>query len=115
MPESSAPSDDSVVLENIAAHLRRMAEELSGLGNAVSVVVQADKTACRSPEHITQLQKIDYLHQSLQDLARLNDALATSGANRLAVLKHLKMDTTRGLLDGTPPSEQAVTGIIDWF
>ncbi|WP_415402972.1 hypothetical protein [Tateyamaria sp. SN3-11] len=92
-----------------------MADEFSGLGNAVSVVVQADKTACLSPEHITQLQKIDHLHQSLQDLARLSDALATSGTNRLAVLKQLKMETTRGLLDGVPPSEQTVTGSVDWF
>ena len=111
----TAAEVDSFVLENIAAHLRSLADELSGVGNTMSVVLRAEMIAHVSPHNVQQLQKIDYLHQALQDLASLNEALATTGDDRLAALENLKMTATSELLDAGPSDLQPSSGCIEWF
>ncbi|MDW4496485.1 hypothetical protein R5H30_00710 [Sulfitobacter sp. D35] len=113
----------ATVLSRVSRHLDGMAGQIFSLEEAVSRGMPG-----RAADHaaIRELQTLDFLRQSLEDLALLAHQLHlhadTSNVEDLPVLKiarALKLDSTRTLLDcaaGLPVvDDRATVGDLDLF
>jgi hypothetical protein len=105
---------DVAVIANMAAHLRGLSRDVAQVSQTVSEVTHA-LTVVPPVTTIRDLQKIDALYQSLGDLARLCDGLASTGAARDRALRSLQLASTRALLDHTVTTQPPAVGTIDLF
>ena len=92
------------VLKRLSAYLDKLAAQVFDLEDTVGQTVNNRNET--NSETITNLQALDFLRQSLEDLALMTLLLATSDKTCLNskeindVGKKLKLKTTRSLLEG---------------
>lgn len=107
----------SGLMERLSQHLAGLAEDAGFLEQAIGTGLAPD--TCLSGETIMQLQSLDRLRQSLEDLAVLSDALGQEppgaealDAERLSGL--CRLDCTRQLLR-PQPGDREQKGALDLF
>lgn len=94
----------SKVIERLSTYLDRLAGQVFELENTVSRTVGEQKAS--DPSTITNLQSLDFLRQSLEDLALMTHLLSKHGKLRLSVAElqdvsaKLKLKATQSLLQG---------------
>lgn len=95
----------SAILERLSSYLDKLAAQVFSLEEAVGQVVEVEKKS--DSQTIKKLQTLDFLRQSLEDLAMMVLMLASDtgessiGATDLAkVEKKLKLKITKAILRG---------------
>ncbi|TMM54669.1 hypothetical protein [Sulfitobacter sabulilitoris] len=109
-----APIKISPVLARVSAHLDDLAGQVQSVETTVgSLMITPDAQA------ISQLQTLDYLRQSLEDLARLVGFLGQPDADaapQRAICAHLRLTSTKLLLQlGTEDTDTTTSGDFDLF
>lgn len=94
----------AVFLTRMSSYLDKLAGQVFDIEETIGQAVERDAVA--EPPTITNLQALDFLRQSLEDLALMSTLLGNSakGAINLAELDHLsrklRLKATRSLLTG---------------
>lgn len=110
-----------VLLARVSAYLGDLARDVRNVEQVVGVSTDAPA----APAAIIQVQSLDRLHQSLEDLACLADGLARieragwAGLEGLVgVRRNLRLEATRALLDspgGATMARRNPSGDVDLF
>ncbi|WP_299508482.1 hypothetical protein [uncultured Roseobacter sp.] len=92
------------ILKRVSAYLDKLAGQVFDLEETIGHAVREGKAS--DPQTITKLQTLDFLRQSLEDLALMTLLLGSSEKAKLAsgdlqkVGEKLKLQATQTLLDG---------------
>lgn len=113
----------SRVIERLSTYLDRLAGQVFELENTVSRTVRERKAS--DPSTITNLQGLDFLRQSLEDLALMTHFLSKQEKLRFTAAElqdfsaKLKLKATQSLLHGEENNHfgegQGSTGDLDLF
>ena len=106
--------ENADILVNLGKHLVRLADDTAQVTRAVSEIIQSQPRPL-SATAILDLQKLDYLEQSLRDAAQLSAALALTGPDRAGALAFLQMCDTRNLLNTTSTDASDFSKSIELF
>jgi len=87
------------VMRRVSAHLDGLATEVNEIEHAIGDEIE-QRSAIENT-YIQRLQRLDYLRQSLEDLALLNRCIAenVSGSLDTKLSSRLSLATTKKLLD----------------
>lgn len=114
VPPVPERADISVVLANMSDHLKDLADDVAQIAGAVSdVTTNASDTP--SANAIQNLQKIDALMQSLNDLSTLCNVMSAPNSELEAASCNLKLATTKALLMPDSMQNSAIVGAVDLF
>lgn len=107
--------DAPLVFRNLESHLLELAADTALIGKTVSELTDVLDTNLK-PSTISDLQKLDNLHQCLNDVAGLCAALADSEVSKSQALSRLKLKSTQSLLNEMPDKRCATSrGSVDIF
>jgi hypothetical protein len=108
------------LLQRISRHLDSMASEVHGIEDTIGGALI--EVYVKEPETISKLQRLDFLRQSMEDLALLMMSLSNDhdGSLDKGLAENLRLETTRQLVRGNIkllgfPSSCKVTGEVDLF
>ena len=108
------------VLARMSWHIDALAEEVHAIEHAIGEELTGREG--QSTVTIIRLQRLDYLRQSLEDLAQLSLCLSASGdeIEAEAAVAKLRLASTRTLLGDPvaadePPLRKAASGDLDLF
>ncbi len=98
------------LLKRLSDHLNALAGDVQQIEHAVSGSLDGPHT--QDPNTVMRLQRLDFLRQSLEDLAFLSLDLSRTQGDQInvSVAMNLKLDATRGLLDRGCGKVQRVEG-----
>ena len=118
MPGTPLPPDEPcwtrATTRRVAAHLRFLSQQVAEIEAGTCENLQ--DTDAPGDAVIQSLQRLDYLRQSLDDVASLLDAMHVGDDAQPARLAALKMGSTRALVqDEPPPQEKPASGSLDLF
>ncbi|WP_299369538.1 hypothetical protein [uncultured Tateyamaria sp.] len=113
-PEEIELSEIRRVLRNMADHLSELAGEVTDVSEVVSAMLTIGSSA-PSETDIRELQKMDRLEQSLDDLARLSHGLATDGLGLQDMLTSLRLSATQRILQDTTAVPDTQAGHVELF
>ena len=113
-PEEIELSELRRVLRNMADHLTKLAGEVTDVSEVVSAMLTIGSPTPTETD-IRELQKMDRLEQSLDDLARLSHGLATDGLGLQDMLTSLRLSATQRILQDTDTVPDAKAGHVELF
>ncbi|WP_299590013.1 hypothetical protein [uncultured Tateyamaria sp.] len=102
------------VMVNMAGLLDQLAADLESVSDGISELSLSDSANIQS-QSIIDFQKLDNLHQSLIDLARLTEALTLRGEMQTLAISSLQLATTKDLLDQESTIQERQAGSLDLF
>jgi hypothetical protein len=103
-PNAELPID--LLLGRLANHVANLADTLAFVENAASK--HFGDSLARDAEAFQDVQNLDYVHQSLTDIAALLTSLGTGDRTRQSLIHSLKLEATRGLLQSSPAQSEAI-------
>lgn len=108
------------LLKRVSHHLDSMASEIHGIEHTIGEELVSIST--QRMESITRLQRLDFLRQSMEDLALLTLFLSNNhdGSIDIGLAEKLRLETTKQLVLGNAdplalPSSQNSLGEVDLF
>lgn len=105
---------DHSTLARVAAHLGALSDDALYIEHIVGQLVTNREDPITS-SLMQDLQRVDHLSQSLRDVSRLVQALATEGKDRAVGLESLKLAATRNLVSGAARPVAQQSGVVDLF